>query len=1215
MKQEKTKRIVCKTNSVSAGGGGYVFEINAQTLFAILMLTHGRVPGYSNSEIKEIHQQTNVTGHHVDDFMIVLNDLTTNRQNIISFQVKRSIIIGDNRLFKSVIDAAYKDFCSPGFKADRDRLVLLCGAVSSKKIEAFHFVHDFSKTQPDANTFFEKLFSANFTSKEAKEIVSFIQKYLRTTSKDISQETVFNFLKCFCVWTVDLHHDDSFVRALLNSHVALAINNSIISPKIIWSMVYTEMAERNQYAGVTKADDFPDEVKNAFIEKKLEEMPKKFSAKTKKSRSQKTKSNSLQINKTLLKRIRKHKLFRDLFHALMIGGWNEKSEKDKSFIVSMVKKDYDSWKQDIIALHHEFPKIISFKNDEWTVLHRRNILPLLKEDFFEDDMVLFEEAAINALLEVNPEFDYPTNTRFFQGKRNEKNYSAKIRENVAETVAIVGNISKPQNYSYNLLQQKAQSIVYKVLNKADYKIWGSLNRNLGELAEAAPSVFLDAVEESFFNDKNTFQKLCDEEDTDNFITARNYTSGIISALERLAWSEEYFLRTAEILLKLSTCKTSQFNGESSLNALTEIMLPWHPQTFVPADRRKTIADILLQKNPEMAWKLLLSLLPKSHSSAMNTARPEFLECSSKDFAIKVTTDEFWEVSEYYLSLATKNASGKISRIITLADFVDGYKPSRFQHEFISLTRSETIVSLPDEERFPLWIKLTRLCAEHHTFASSNWALSDEMLKLLDLATKHLRPLNKALEYRPLFSRNFSDLFPHDTNNHDSYLETQKYITKKQEKAVRFFLKKGGVKGLISFAQEVENASLLGYTTASVCTKSETQQILNSYLNADNPKICSFVESFIGNKYREHGECWINAVLDINWSTKEKVTFLCTLIPITTHVLSICKEWLKEEEPLYWKSLPPLCAFDINKDCFYSVVDGLLRVGRPVIALEILGQQEYNTELLFDANRAKAALLADEEINDRVTKMTGYDYRKVILLVQNSDLLSDDDKAMIEWRYLALLCQPGIKDEKHTPKYLYKKMSLEPAFFCKILGYAYKTTKDTISADDNSNDKVQKEKRAKKALDLLWHWRIIPEHYSKDHVFCFNLFEDWFNKVVEMTTASGHLEVALSEIGEALFYSPPEPDNSLFINRGIAELLDKEEYKKLRGGYRCGCFNSRGAYWVDPTAAPELKLAKEYREKALSVDNAGYPRFAESLRSIAERYEAEARKILEDHAEE
>ena len=30
--------------------------------------------------------------------------------------------------------------------------------IALNEIEAFHFVHDFSKTQPDANTFFEKLF-------------------------------------------------------------------------------------------------------------------------------------------------------------------------------------------------------------------------------------------------------------------------------------------------------------------------------------------------------------------------------------------------------------------------------------------------------------------------------------------------------------------------------------------------------------------------------------------------------------------------------------------------------------------------------------------------------------------------------------------------------------------------------------------------------------------------------------------------------------------------------------------------------------------------------------------------------------------------------------------------------------------------------------------------------------------------------------------------
>lgn len=1138
-----------------------------------------------------------------------LNDLNTkSSKRTISFQVKRSIEVGKkSAVFKSVIKAAYKDFCNPEFEKDRDVLVLLCANISYQRLDAYSYVHQFSKKQLDAESFF----NARAFSKEEWSIINIIRDQLQEIDKDISKEDLFRFFRCFCIWTVDLHNDESFVQAILNSHIALAVKD-ISSPKTIWDMVFSEMADKNQYAGVTSVETFSDEVKNAFVKREMkpQEMPKKYSTRRKKSKKT---SDSFSLVKfdSLIPKFHKHRLHKELFLALLIGGWNERSEKDKNFVASIVKKDYDSWKRDIIALHHEFPEIISFKNDEWNILHRRNILPLLKEDFYEDDLLLFEEAAVNALLEINPEFDYPTNTRFFQGKRNEKNYSERIRDSIAETVAIIGNMSKPKNYSYNLLQRKAQSIVYKVLNKANYKIWGSLNRNMGELAEAAPSIFLDAVESFFFNDNNTFQQLCDEENTDSFITARNYTSGIISSLERLAWSEKYFLRTAEIMLKLASCKPSQFNGASTLSALTEIMLPWHPQTFVSADKRKSIIDILLNKNLEIGWRLLLSLLPKHHSSAMNTSRPEFLECSSKDFSVKVTTKEFWDVSEYYLSLAIKVAAGVPSRIMTLADFISDM-PRHFQQDFISLASSGNILSLPDEERFPLWLKLTKICAKHRTYSDADWSLPKDSLIALELATKRLKPQKKTLEYLPLFGHHVSDLFPHNANNEESYLEKQKYITQLQEKAVKTLLKDGGIAGLISFSQEVEKASFLGFAAASECTESETQQILDSYLNSDNSKIQAFIESFIEKKYHENGEQWINSVSNTKWTIKERVTFLCALIPITSQILQICKSWLKEQESLYWIDLPPLSAIDVDKECFYSVVDGLLQVGRPVIALEMLGQQDYNSEFLFDINRAKAALLSEGKCNDRVTQMTGYYYQKVLLLVQDSDSLSDDDKALIEWNYLPLLCQPGRKDEKHTPKFLYKKMSLEPAFFCEILGFAYKSTNETNTSDKNKIDDEQKDKLAKKALDLLWHWRIIPEHYSKDRVFCFNLFEDWFYKVVEMTTASGYLEVALGVIGEALFYSPPETDGSLFINRGIADLLDREEYKKLRIGYRCGCFNSRGAYWVDPTAAPELKYAEEYRNKAIAVNDAGYPRFAELLRSIAERYEDDARRIRGDH---
>ena len=54
---------------------------------------------------------------------------------------------------------------------------------------------------------------------------------------------------------------------------------------------------------------------------------------------------------------------------------------------------------------------------------------------------------------------------------------------------------------------------------------------------------------------------------------------------------------------------------------------------------------------------------------------------------------------------------------------------------------------------------------------------------------------------------------------------------------------------------------------------------------------------------------------------------------------------------------------------------------------------------------------------------------------------------------------------------------------------------------------------------------------------------------------------------------------------------------------------------DPTGKPELELASNYRKKAIETENNGYHRFAVTLRKIAESYEEEAKRIIEDHKRE
>jgi len=72
---------------------------------------------------------------------------------------------------------------------------------------------------------------------------------------------------------------------------------------------------------------------------------------------------------------------------------------------------------------------------------------------------------------------------------------------------------------------------------------------------------------------------------------------------------------------------------------------------------------------------------------------------------------------------------------------------------------------------------------------------------------------------------------------------------------------------------------------------------------------------------------------------------------------------------------------------------------------------------------------------------------------------------------------------------------------------------------------------------------------------------------------------------------------------------------MRRGFSTGVRNARGVHWVDPTGKPEYELASQYKEKAESIENAGYHRFAATLRAIAEDYEKEAEWVISNHESE
>ena len=109
-------------------------------------------------------------------------------------------------------------------------------------------------------------------------------------------------------------------------------------------------------------------------------------------------------------------------------------------------------------------------------------------------------------------------------------------------------------------------------------------------------------------------------------------------------------------------------------------------------------------------------------------------------------------------------------------------------------------------------------------------------------------------------------------------------------------------------------------------------------------------------------------------------------------------------------------------------------------------------------------------------------------------------------------------------------------------------------------------------------------------------------------------MALITLGEVLIHSPADPDG-LWIHRDVAYALNSKDAVDMRRGFGTATINSRGAHFVDPSGRPERELARGFRRQAEDVENAGYARFAVALRDLADNYDRDADRIVEEHGHE
>lgn len=1167
------------SNPFSTGGGGVHFEAHVQASFVALMLTGGNAPCLPSWPIVEIKLQGKIAGFDTDDLLVVVENVNSKERRKLLGQVKHSIAITQgSSLFGEVIQAAWNDFNNPEvFTKDKDIIALITGPLSATDAHNVQWLLNQARHTKSVDEFFRNVRQANFSPPKSAEKLEVIQYHLKLANggNDVSTDELYDFLNHFHLLGYDLGNEFGVVLSLLHSHISQFQRQY---PQWVWSRIVDIVQTWNQDAGTITPGKLPGDLLDVFKQKAVVEMPEEFKAAQEKPRTD----------------WNQHPDATYLALAILIGSWQDESECDLEAVSQLLGISYDEWLKKAREILHCPDSPLSLRSGIWKVANRAEIWGLLGSRILDRNLDIFRMLAVSVLKESDPAFELPTEERYAASIHGKVlKWSHVLRKGIAEGLAILG--SQPEscaNCSQGKVETTCVLVIRELLTDADWVLWGSLNGLLPTLAEAAPGEFLDAVEKAMRLAPCPFDELFSQEGSG--ITGGNYLTGLLWALEGLAWDEQYLVRVCVALAELASHDPGGQWANRPSNSLATILLPWLPQTLASADKRKVAVRAILNEWPDIAWNLIIQLLPGQHQTSSGSHKPSWRKIIPDDWEKGVTQQEYWQEASFYAELAVSVAGHDTTRLSTLIDHFDNLTEPAFD-QLLQTLASRYISELPEEERLAIWGHLTKFTKKHRRFADAKWALPDELITGIEHVAGKLAPANPFNLYQNLFTDDDFDLYE-EIGDWD---EQRKNLDARREAAILEIFQQDGGEGVIRFAESVSSAGQVGHALGNIADDVFERAILPHFLDSTNSKRGALVSSFIWSRYHIKGWEWCDNIDKSDW-TPEQVGKFLSCLPFVKAAWDRASEWLQAHESEYWTRTSAI-AYQADSD-LTAAIEKLIEHGRPHAAIKCLDRMRHARQPV-DRNQCVRALLAALSSSEPSHAMGGYHIVEMIKYLQADPSTNQDDLFRVEWAYIPLL-------DHHrgaTPQLLERRLADDPEFFCEVIRWIYRSKKE----DQQSREPTEETKAiATNAWRLLHRWKI-PPGTQQDGTFSDEHFIEWLQRVKEVCTASGHLEVALINIGEVLIHTPPAPEG-LWIRRAVAAALNDREADHMRDGYRTATYNSRGVHWVDPTGKPERELAEQFRSKAEEIENAGFQRFAVTLRGLADSYDREAERVIRDH---
>ena len=886
---------------------------------------------------------------------------------------------------------------------------------------------------------------------------------------------------------------------------------------------------------------------------------------------------------------------RSLIPMVLVGAWHG-SKADRDVLAALADREYQQVEESLADL---------LRQDDcpvWCVGQHRGVVSKIDAFFAisqwmtEKDVTDFVDFAEYVLSEADPALELPKHERWAAGLHGKvRDHSSALRTGICETLimlAVHGNALFRERLGIDAAALVAM-LVKRLLTPLTSDRLQAHDRELPGYAEAAPDEFLALLKEDLARPTPALRALLRPAGASVFDSPAR--TGVLWALERLAWNPTTFMRVVLILARLSQTKIDDNWMNKPVNSLSAVFRSWLPQTAAPIDGRIKAIETLCRRFPDIGWKICVQQFEGGNQIGSFSDRPRWRNDAAAA-GRGVSRRERYEFFRKALDLAL---AWRPHDETTLGDLV------------------ERLEGMADEDRRSVW-NLIDGWSQTETDSKTKARLRERIRRTirsgrrrgLDAETidraheifEKLAPRDPVLRHAWLFVPGRAEIYADEASDgRIDWRAREKRIHELRMAAMAEIWSASGLDGALALLVDRDASTVGRYAAGCVVDRQAVADVLRACLKIEaDPieKIDNFMRGFLAFVDEDTRPALI-LILAETCGVEQRVR-LFSCLPFrsqTWRLLDLQDRCLRDR---YWRVVAPGFA-QFTESETTEIVDRLLEAGRPRAAFSAVG---------FDWNKVETSrlrrLLTDiatvrTEPDDHF-EVEPYSISQALDSLEGRRGVTVDEMAQLEFAYVEMLD----RNERGIPN-LEKTLADSPGFFVQVLALVFKRSDNGQDPPEwRIDDPGRRASLQGAAFQLLQDIKRIPGT-DADGKIDVRALNRWVTDARRLCSEHGRAAIGDEEIGQLLSRAPSGEDGS-WPCQPVCDVLETIASPKIASGFEIGVYNARGVHSrsLDEGGEQERNLSAKYRAWAqrLVFD---YPHVAGILDRIAKGYARDAER--------